>query len=87
MLRKGMFVVNAHGEVGIVVREESGGPLTVHVLRIDGTTAFELAVDADGNPKAVAMSRPIDGWRQATIAEIPASRRGEPGLLEQLGYA
>lgn len=86
MIRKGMFVKNIDGRIGIVA--DDGFGLIVHVIDANGNTKRKLATNPDTGETAVVDDTDawLDNWQQAAIADIPASRRGEPGLLEQLGY-
>jgi cell shape-determining protein MreC len=73
MHRKGMFVKNAEGLVGIVF-ELSGSTAEVHVINDDGETVM------------VRKSQNVSDWPQAALADVPVSRRAEPAVMARLGY-
>jgi hypothetical protein len=74
MHRKGMFVKNAEGLVGIVF-ELSGATAEVHVINDDGETVM------------VRKSQNVSDWPQSALVDVPVSRRAEPDVMARLGYA
>lgn len=73
-LRKGMWVVDGDGSVGIVAAFNGDGTVEVH------------NVDGDGTTTLIRPAISAAGLRQAFCSEIPEARRPAEDVAASLGY-